>query len=82
MNDEQFTKEVMKVIAESTETEMQITAGTHLYNDMGLASVEVYILLCDLEEAFHIRIPAAAVRTVETVGDFCHLVREKLSPEK
>ena len=45
MTVEEVKEKTMEVIRESTETEMDITEDTGLYEDMGLASVEAYVLL-------------------------------------
>ena len=55
MEYEAVKKRVLEVIRKSTETEEEIGEDTQLYEDMGLASVEVYVMLCDLEEEFEIR---------------------------
>lgn len=74
MTVEEVKEKTMEVIRESTETELDITEDTGLYEDMGLASVEAYVLLCDLEDTFGIKIPASELRKVGTVGDLCRLV--------
>ena len=67
-------KAIIEVIVMSTETEIQVTEKTHLLKDMGLSSIEVVILLGDLENAFGIRIPVSKVRNVRTAGDLCQVV--------
>lgn len=67
-------EKILEVIVESTETDMEVKEDTALYEDMGLASVEVYVMLCDLEEVFGISIPASALRQIRTAGDLCDLV--------
>ena len=74
MTVEEVKEKTMEVIRESTETELDLTEDTGLYEDMGLASVEVYVMLCDLEEVFGISIPASALRQIRTAGDLCDLV--------
>lgn len=74
MEYEAVKKRVLEVIRKSTETEEEIGEDTQLYEDMGLASVEVYVMLCDLEEVFEISIPASTLREVRTAGDLCRLV--------
>ena len=74
MKEEMIRKRVFEVIRESTETEEEISEDTLRYEDMGLASVEVYVMLCDLEEEFGITIPAASLREIRTAGDLCRLV--------
>ena len=79
MTIEEAKQKIIEVIVESTETDMEIGEDTELYEDMGLASVEVYVMLCDLEEVFGISIPASALRRIRKVGDLCELVIDRLS---
>lgn len=74
MTVEEAKEKILEVIVESTETDMEVKEDTALYEDMGLASVEVYVMLCDLEEVFGISIPASALRQIRTAGDLCDLV--------
>ena len=74
MTIEEAKQKIIEVIVESTETDMEVKEDTALYEDMGLASVEVYVMLCDLEEVFGISIPASALRQIRTAGDLCDLV--------
>ena len=48
MEYEAVKKRVLEVIRKSTETEEEIGEDTQLYEDMGLASLEVYFILCYL----------------------------------
>lgn len=78
MDQEKVIRRVMQVIRESTETEEELSENTTLYEELGLASVELYVLLCDLEDAFGITISAAALREVRTVGEICQVVNNIL----
>lgn len=78
MTVQEAKKEIMHVIKVSTETELDITEETNIFSDMGLSSVEVMVMLGELEDAFDIDIPAAQLRRVRTVGDMCELVIEIL----
>lgn len=60
---------VIQVIRESTDLEDEITEDMMLVDDLGLSSIDVMILLGDLEKALGKKIPVAAIRNVETVGD-------------
>lgn len=80
--DEQKVKEkVMKVIEESTETDVNLTEETTLYDEMSLSSMEVYVLLNDLEDTFDIRIPVSKLRKVHTVGELCETVISEIREE-
>ena len=67
-------EKIIEVIKESTETEITLTPETELFADMGLSSVEVVVMLGDLEDAFGIDIPAADIRDVRTVGELSDLI--------
>lgn len=70
----ELNKEIFTVILNSTETEVDITETTHLIRDMGLSSVEVMMMISDLEDWFDIEIPPSRLRQVQTVGDLCQTV--------
>ena len=72
MSIEELKQKILEVIAESTESDLELTEDR-------LASVEAYVLLSDLEEEFGVRIPASALRNVRTTGDLCSLVIRKMT---
>lgn len=71
---EEAKKKIIDVIVESTETELELTEDTGLFTDMGLSSVEVVVMLGDLEDAFGIDIPAAELRNIKTIGELSDLI--------
>lgn len=80
MTDAQKRAEIYRVIAQSTETEIALKEETMLFEEMGLSSMEVFVLLGDLEDAFGIDIPAAGLRRVETIGDLSDYVLKLMMP--
>ena len=74
MTVQEAKKEIIRVIKVSTETELDITEQTNMFTDMGLSSLEVVVMLGELEDTFGIDIPASRLRRVRTVGDMCELV--------
>lgn len=74
MTVQEAKKEIIRVIKVSTETELDIMEQTNMFTDMGLSSVEVVVMLGELEDTFGIDIPASRLRRVRTVGDMCELV--------
>ena len=70
----QVKEEVIRVIRDSTETEYAIRMDTHLVKGLGLSSVEIMMLVSDLEDRFGVHISGAKLRNVWTVGDLCNLV--------
>ena len=79
MTVQEAKKEIIRVIKVSTETELDSTEQTNMFTDMGLSSVEVVVMLGDLEDTFGIDIPASRLRRVRTVGDMCELVIQILT---
>lgn len=75
----QVKQEVIRVIRDSTETDQRITMDTHLVKGLGLSSVEIMMLVSDLEDRFGVRISSAKLRNVWTVGDLCTLVISALT---
>lgn len=67
-------EEIIRVMVESTETELELTHSTDLAKDMGLSSMEVVVMLGDLEQRFGISIPVKRLRHVRTVGDLSDVV--------
>lgn len=81
MTVEELKKQVIQIIKESTETEQEITEKTNLFVDLGLASVEVVVMIGELEETFGIDIPASKLRKVRTVENLCNLIVEIIKSE-
>lgn len=74
MTIQEAKQEMLAAIVESTETEVPVTEETHLVQGLGLSSMEVVVLLSDLEEKFGITIPVRRVRHVQTVGDLWKVI--------
>ena len=74
MTTQDVKKKIIDVIEKSTETELELTPDTELFADMGLSSVEVVVMLGDLEDDFGIDIPAADIRNVRTIGELSDLI--------
>ena len=70
----ELNREIFAVIRNCAETDTEITETTHLIRELGLSSVEIMMLISDLEDSFGIDIPAAALRQVQTAGDLCGVV--------
>lgn len=60
---------------------MEISDETDLFWDMGLSSVEVMVLLGDLEDTFGIDIPMEKLRSITTVGELSEIVLAVLTEE-
>ena len=71
-------KKIIQVIIDSTDAEMAVTEDTHLIKELGLTSVEIMMLISDLEDRFGIDIPGTKLRNVWTVGNLCDVVISQL----
>jgi len=78
MTEKDVINETIRVLKESTETEIEVTEETRLYEDIGISSVEAMILLSDLEDRFGVDIPTIKLRNIEKVGELGRLVIEIL----
>lgn len=58
------------------ECPVTLNTDTDLVSELGFSSVEITVLLADMEDSFGIRIPAAALRRLRTAGDLCTLTLE------
>ena len=78
MTEQDLRKEIIDVIAESTETELDVTPDMDLFADMGLSSREIMVMLGDLEDAFDIEIPVEELTDVCTVQDLSDIIMNQL----
>ena len=74
MTIEQLNGAIYDVIRSSTETELELRDDLHLITQMGLSSVEIMLLISDLEDQFAIELPISELRDVATVGQLCQVV--------
>ena len=81
MNKDKTMKEIYKVILESTESEVDIEDGTDLVEEMGLSSMEVMVLLSDLEHEFKIMFPMDQLLQVRTVGELADIAWKQMKRE-
>ena len=76
MTSEAWKQKIYSVIRSSTETECELCDDLNLITQMGLSSVEVMLMLSDLEDAFGIDLPVSEMRNVATVGQLCQMVQQ------
>ncbi len=81
MTVKEVRQEVIRIIQDSTETELNVSETTHLIKEIGLSSVETLMLVSELEDRFSISIPSAMLRNVWTAGDLCEIVIAKLKSQ-
>lgn len=78
MTNEDLNQKVYRVIRSSTETELELSQDLHLITEMGLSSVEIMLLISDLEDAFDLELPVSELRNVATVGQLCQVIRQEI----
>lgn len=76
MSDSIETK-IVEIIKEMSGQE-EVDAEMDLMDEIGFSSLEAVALIGEIEEAFHIRIPALALRKVLTPADLAAVVRKSL----
>lgn len=78
MTIKEVRKMIIREIRNSTDSKAVITEQTHLLKDLCLTSVEIMMMISDLEDRFGIDIPGAKLRNVWTVGNLCDVVISEL----
>ena len=68
-------EKLIQVIRESTECEMEIQEDSLLVEDLGLSSIEIMVLIGDIEDAFDVKIKAAQLRNVKSVGELVKVIK-------
>lgn len=76
MTIEELNIRIYDVIRSSTETELELREDLNLITQMGLSSVEIMLMISDLEDAFGIELPVSELRSVATVGHLCQVIRQ------
>lgn len=61
--------EILKVFQEHAQADANITEGSHLVADLGIDSLGQAEVVAAIEDTFKLRIPDAALRDIETIGD-------------
>lgn len=75
MRYEDVMRKTVELLSEITEAE-EISAESELMGDLGIGSMDLLSLLCNLEEEFNVRLPERIIRKVVTVGDMVNSISE------
>ncbi len=65
---------ILGMIAAAKKEIKTVSETDELIGDLGFSSIEITVLLADLEDAFSIRIPSSALRHIRCAGDLCDTV--------
>lgn len=74
MNYEEILERTIALFAKMTDAETEITEDSELMEDLGISSMDVLILICNLEEEFKIKVPESAIRKMYTIADVAETV--------
>lgn len=67
-----------KIIQEYTEdTSISINENTALIADLGLNSLDIVNLACNVEDEFDIEIPDRAIKDFKTIGDVVAYIKKQ-----
>ena len=69
---------IIDMITDASEADFQITEETHIINEIGMSSIEIMLMISDMEDRFGINIPTSRLRSVETVADLIRVVVDTL----
>ena len=75
MRYEDVLRKTVELLSEITEAE-EIGAESELMEDLGIGSMDLLSLLCDLEEEFNVRLPERIILEVVSVGDMVDSICE------
>ena len=71
-------EQLKEILYENTGLDIDITNQTDLKNDLGLNSLDLANLACDVEEAFDVEIPDSELKNIKTVGDVIELIENNI----
>lgn len=77
-NKEQVMKELKGLIREISDEEV-IKEEDNIMEDLGLASIDIFNLLGEIEIKFDIRISERVLNNIETVDDFAEVICRTLA---
>lgn len=61
-------------IVKNVTKESGITEDSSFMDDLDMASIDIFILLGDVEKEFHVKISEKYLKQIDTVGDMADLV--------
>ena len=66
------------ILINSIGIETEITSETNLKNDLGLNSLDLANLACEVEDEFDVEIPDSALKDIKTVGDVIDFIENAI----
>lgn len=78
MTVQEAKEDIIQSIIKITETEAEVTENSEVVHGLGLASMEVFMLLGELEDIYGIDLSPKMVEHVKTVGELCNIIIDRL----
>ena len=67
---------IKSILYRHISSDISICEDSLLFEDLGLDSLEMFLVLCDLEENANIKVDLAKLSMAKTVADFIHCVSD------
>ena len=75
MSKQEMLNEILQIIARVTEHDISVvTEDTGLVGELNLSSLEILVILTEVENRFHVSVPVVEYKTIITVGDYIDVV--------
>ena len=74
MNYDEILEKVITTFSVIADTEEEITEDSELVDDLNISSMDILMILCNLEEEFHIKVPEKMIRRMTTIGDVAEVL--------
>lgn len=75
MEENKMLDKLTKLVQDYTgDDSLVLTEKTALISDLGLSSLDIVNLSCEIEDEFNVEIPDRAIKDLKTVGDIINFV--------
>ena len=78
MTIEQAKKQIIKSIIDVTETDQEVTEESLIVHELGLSSMEVLVMIGELEDIYGVELNMKRTGNVKTVGQLCDVIIDQL----
>lgn len=78
MTVQEAKEDIIQSIIKITETDQKVTEQTEVVHGLGLASVEVLMLLGELEDIYEVELTPKEIEHIKTVGELCDAIISQL----
>ena len=78
MCNEDILNKVIEMFATMTDVE-EITEESELIEDLGISSMDVLLLISNMEAEFQVKVPETAIRKMFTIADVAEIIEELMA---